>query len=92
MTEFDVQMKTTKTIPFDKKYIVVEKDTFDTMLKAVKELKKVMGLQTKINELFNDINNYANSYNSLEKDNQKYQREIKSLKLKIVTYYKKIIN
>ncbi len=80
MNEFDKQMKTTKTIPFDKKHIVVEKDTFDTMHKAVKEYKKVMELQPKINEVFNEINNYANSYNNLEKDNKKYEKEIKLLK------------
>ena len=82
MTEFDEQMKTTKTIPFDKKHIVVEKDTFDTMNKVIKESKKVMELQPKINEVFYEINNYANSYNPLERDNQKHQREIKSLKTK----------
>lgn len=80
MTEFDEQMKTTKTIPFDKKHIVVEKETFNTMHKAINESKKAMELQPKINEVFNEINNYTDSYNSLEKDNQRYQREIKSLK------------
>ena len=80
MNDFDEKMKTTKTIPFDKKHIIVEKDTFDTMRKAINESKKVIELQPKINEVFNEINNYADSYNSLEKDNQKYQREIKSLK------------
>lgn len=80
MNEFEEQMKTTKTIPFDKKHIVVEKDTFDTMNKVIKESKKVMELQPKINEVFNEVDSYVNSYSSLEKDNQKYQREIKSLK------------
>ena len=82
MNELDKRMETTKTIPFDKKHIVVEKDTFDIMHKAINESKKVMELQPKINEIFNEINNYADSYNSLEKNNQKYQREIKSLKTK----------
>ena len=80
MTEFDEQMKTTKTIPFDKKHVVVEKETFNTMSRIIKESKKVMELQPKINEIFNEVNSYVSSYNSLEKDNQKYQREIKSLK------------
>lgn len=80
MNEFESQIKTTKTIPFDKKHIVVEKDTFDTMNKVIKESKKVMELQPKINEIFNEVDSYVASYNSLEKDNQKYKREIKSLK------------
>lgn len=50
------------------------------MHKAINESKKVMELQPKINEVFNEINNYADSYNSLEKVNQKYLKEIKSLK------------
>ncbi len=82
MNELDKKMETTKTIPFDKKHIIVEKDTFDTMHKVINESKKVIELQPKINEVFNEINNYVDSYNSLEKDNQKYQREIKSLKTK----------
>jgi len=80
MNELDKQMETSKTIPFDKKHIIVQKDTFDTMHKAINESKKVMELQPKINEVFNEINNYTGSYNLLEKDNQKYQREIRSLK------------
>lgn len=80
MNEFDEKIKTAKTIPFDKKHVVVEKETFDTMNKAINESKKVMELQPKINEVFNEINNYVDSYNCLEKNNQKYQREIKSLK------------
>ncbi len=35
-------MKTTRTIPFGKKHIVVEKDTFDIMNKVIKESKKIM--------------------------------------------------
>ncbi len=80
MNELDKQMETSKTIPFDKKHIIVQKDNFDTMHKAINESKKVMELQPKINEVFNEINNYTGSYNLLEKDNQKYQREIRSLK------------
>ena len=80
MNEFDEKIKTAKTIPFDKKHVVVEKETFDTMNEAINESKKVMELQPKINEVFNEINNYVDSYNCLEKNNQKYQREIKSLK------------
>ena len=80
MNKLEEQMKTTKTIPFDKKHIVVEKDTFDTMNMVIMETKKVKELQPKIEQVFNDIDSYVNSYNSLDKENKKYQREIKSLK------------
>ena len=31
INEFDVQMKITKNIPFNKNQVIVSKDTFDTM-------------------------------------------------------------
>ncbi len=80
INEFDEKMKSTKNIPFNKNQVIVNKDIFDTMEKIVKESKKVIELQPKINEVFNEVDSYVTSYNSLEKDNQKYKREIKSLK------------
>ena len=79
MNEFEEQMKTTKTIPFDKKHIVLETETFDTMNKVIKESKKVMELQPKLQAIFNEVDSYANSYKSLEKENQKYKKEVNKL-------------
>ena len=73
-------MKTTKNIPFNKNQVIVNKDTFDTMEKIVKESKKVMELQPKINQVFKEVDSYANSFNSLEKENRQYKNEIDSLK------------
>ena len=56
MNKLEEQMNTTKTIPFDKKHIVVEKDTFDTMNMVIMETKKVKELQPKMEQVFNDIN------------------------------------
>ena len=80
MNEFDEKMKTNKNIPFDKKHIIVEKETFDSMHNVIKESKKVMEMQPKLQTIFNEVDSYANSYKSLEKENQKYEKEIKSLK------------
>ena len=44
-------MKTTKTIPFDKKHIVVEKDTFDSMQNVIKETKKAVEFQNNSSSL-----------------------------------------
>ena len=49
----------------DKKHVVIDKDTFDTM-----------------NKVFNEVNNYADSYKSLEKENQNIKNEVKLLKNK----------
>ena len=80
INDFDEKMKTTKNIPFNKNQVIVNKDTFDTMEKIVKESKKVMELQPKINQVFKEVDSYANSYNSLEKENRQYKNEIDSLK------------
>lgn len=59
-------MKTTKNILFNKNQVIVNKDTFDTMNKVINEHK--------IEQLFNEVNNYASSYKSLEKENQNIKR------------------
>lgn len=79
INEFDEQTKTTKTIPFNKNQVIVNKDTFDTMERIVKESKKVIELQPKINEVFQEINSYATGYKTLEKENQNIKREVQIL-------------
>ena len=80
MTEFEEKMKTTKqTFIVDKDFVKVRKDTFDSMNNVINESKKVMELQPKLQTIFNEVDNYANSYKSLEKENQKYKKEVSKL-------------
>ena len=80
MNEFEDKMKTTKESLFvGKDYVKVKKDTFDSMNKVIKESKKVMELQPKLQTIFNEVDNYANSYKTLEKENQKYKKEVNKL-------------
>ena len=79
MNDLEEKMKTTKTIPFYKKHIVVEKDTFDSMQNVIKETKKAVEFQPKINQLFNEIDTYTQSHQTLEKENKNLQREVKAL-------------
>lgn len=76
--ELDKKMAFSKNIPFDKKHVVIDKDTFDTMNKVIKESKKIKELEPKIKQVFNEVNNYADSYKSLEKENQNIKKEVKS--------------
>jgi len=80
--ELDKKMESSKSIPFDKKHIVIDKDTFDTMNKVINESKKIKELEPKIRQVFAEVNNYVDSYNSLEKENQDFKKEVKSLKSK----------
>ncbi len=79
ISDFDEKMKTTKNIPFNKNQVIVNKDTFDTMNKIVKESKKVIELQPKIKEVFNEINSYASGYKTLENENKNIKREVQVL-------------
>lgn len=80
--ELDKKMESSKSIPFDKKHMIIDKDTFDIMNNVIKESKKIKELEPKIKQVFNDVNNFANSYKSLEKENQNIKNEVKLLKNK----------
>ena len=82
INEFNEKMDTSKNIPFDKKHIIVEKETFDSMHNVIKETKKIMELQPKLEQVFNKVDGYANSYHSLKKENQNIKKEIDVLKNK----------
>lgn len=76
MNDFEEKMKTTKqTLIIDKDFVKVKKDTFESMNNVISESKKVMELQPKLQTIFNEVDSYANSYKSLENENQKLLRK-----------------
>ena len=78
MKDFNEKQKTTKNIPFNKTHVLVGKETFDSMNKVIEETKKAVDLEPKINELFNEVDNFTKSHQSLKKENQNMKREIKA--------------
>lgn len=68
---------------FDKEYVKVKKDTFDSMNKVIEQTKKVMEMQPKNQKVYNEVDEYAKSYKYLEKENNNIKKEVKYLKLKI---------
>ena len=79
LKELEEKMATTKETIFDKEYVKIKKDTFDSMNKVIKESKKIKDIQPKLQNIFNEVDSYTNNYKTLEKQNQNMQREIKSL-------------
>ena len=79
MSDINEQMKTNKNISFDKKHIIVEKETFDLMNNVIKETKKSMNFQPKIEQLFNEVDTFTKSHQTLEKENNNLKREVKAL-------------
>ena len=79
MNDFEEKMKTTKNTLMDKDYVKVRKDTFESMQNVIKETKKVMEFQPKIEQLFNEVNTFSKSHQTLEKENNNLKREVKAL-------------
>lgn len=80
MNDFEEKKKTTKNTIIDKEYVKIKKDTFDSMQNVINETKKAIEFQPKLETLFNEVDTYTKSHQTLEKENQNMQREIKSLK------------
>ncbi len=72
-------MKTTKNTIIDKEYVKVRKDTFDSMNKVIDETKKAIEFQPKMEQLFEEVDSYTKSHQTLEKENKNLQREVKVL-------------
>lgn len=79
MNDFEEKMKTSKNTIIDKDYIKVRKDTFDSMNNVIKETKKVIEFQPKLELLFNEVDTYTKSHQKLEIENQNIKNEIKLL-------------
>ena len=82
INDFETKMKTTKNILFDKEYVKVKKDTFDSMNNVIMESQNVMEIQPKIEQLFTSVNNFTKSHQTLEKENSNLKREVKSLTIR----------
>ena len=82
MLELEQKMESNKETIFDKEYVKVKKDTFDTMNKVIEQTKKVMEIQPKIQMVYKEVDEYAKSYKYLEKENQNIQKEVRYLRIK----------
>ena len=82
MNEFEQKMKSNKNAIFDKEYVKVKKETFESMNKVIDESKKIREIQPKLQTVFDKVDGYANSYKYLEKENFRYKKEIDNLESK----------
>lgn len=82
MNEFEQKMKSSKNAIFDKEYVKVKKEIFESMNKVIDESKKIREIQPKLQTVFDKVDGYANSYKYLEKENFRYKKEIDNLESK----------
>ncbi len=101
MEELETKMLSNKEMVFDKEYVKIKKDTFDSMNKVINKAKKVMDIKPKIQKVYSEVDEYAKSYRYLENENTNIKKEVKYLrnqnyKLKqenkdLMTYIKAIL-
>ena len=72
------KMKSNKNVLFDKEYVKIKKDTFDTMNKVIDDATNVMNLQPKLEKVYKEVDIYTRSYQSLKRENTLYENEIKN--------------
>lgn len=82
ISNLEDNMKSNKEVLFDKEYVKVKRDTFESINKVIDETKKVMEVQPKILSIYNEVDNYAKSYKAIEKENFGFKKEIKYLENK----------
>jgi len=82
MEELSEKMLSNKEVMFDKEYIKIKKDTFDSMNKVIDESKQVMEMQPKMKKLHDEVDNYAISYKALQRENQNIKKEVTVLRYK----------
>ena len=73
------KMQSNKNVLFDKEYVKIKKDTFDTMNKVIDDATNVMNLQPKLEKVYKEVDSYTRSYQSLKRENTLYENEIKVL-------------
>ncbi len=80
ITNLNNNMKSNKATLFDKDYVKIKKETFNNMNIVINESKKVMEMQPKLQQVFNEIDSYNTSYQLLDKNNKSMEKEIEYLK------------
>ena len=83
------KMKSNKNVLFDKEYVKIKKDTFDTMNKVIDDATNVMNLQPKLEKVYTEVDSYTKSYQTLKRENTLYENEIKNLELNNDKLYEK---
>lgn len=80
ISDLDNKMKTNKETLFDKDYVKIKKDTFDSMNKVIFESKKIMEIQPVLKKVYSEVDSYTQSYQYLQKENNNIKAEINYLR------------
>ena len=76
------KIKSNKNVLFDKEYVKIKKDTFESINKVIDNATNVMNLQPKLEKVYKEVNGYTRSYQSIKRENNLYKNEIENLEIK----------
>ena len=82
MNELQDKMSSNKETIFDKEYVKIKKDTFNSINIVITETENLMKVQPKLQQIYNEVESYTKSYQCLEKETNNIKREITNLKNK----------
>ena len=76
------KIKSNKNVLFDKEYVKIKKDTFESINKVIDNATNVMNLQPKLEKVYKEVDSYTRSYQSIKRENNLYKNEIEDLEIK----------
>lgn len=82
VNELKEKIKSNKNVLFDKEYVKIKKDTFESINKVIDNATNVMNLQPKLEKVYKEVDSYTRSYQSIKRENNLYKNEIENLEIK----------
>ena len=76
------KIKSNKNVLFNKEYVKIKKDTFESINKVIDNATNVMNLQPKLEKVYKKVDSYTRSYQSIKRENNLYKNEIENLEIK----------
>ena len=83
INELEENMKSNKSVMFDKDLVKIKKETFDSMNKVIDESKKLNELKTKMKKVIENMEYYTSNYKKTYNENNRLNKEINGLNIKV---------
>lgn len=83
INELEENMKSNKSVMFDKDLVKIKKETFDSMNKVIDESKKLNELKPKMKKVIENMEYYTSNYKKTYNENNRLNKEINGLNIKV---------
>lgn len=83
INELEENMKSNKSVMFDKDSVKIKKETFESMNKVINESKKLNELKPKMKKVIDNMEYYTSNYKKTYNENNRLNKEINGLNIKV---------